>query len=93
MVFNSITFLLFFVSFFLLYWFVGNKNVKVQNSILLLGSYLFYGWADWRFLFLIIAISALNFYLGIFIEKRQTQKKTVFSLCWIDSRNRRSSFF
>jgi D-alanyl-lipoteichoic acid acyltransferase DltB (MBOAT superfamily) len=75
MVFNSITFLLFFVSFFLLYWFVGNKNVKVQNSILLLGSYLFYGWADWRFLFLIIAISALNFYLGIFIEKTLNPKK------------------
>lgn len=78
MVFNSITFLLFFVSFFLLYWFVGNKNVKVQNSILLLGSYLFYGWADWRFLFLIIAISALNFYLGIFIEKTSNPKKRQF---------------
>lgn len=75
MVFNSITFLLFFVSFFLLYWFVGNKNVKLQNSILLLGSYLFYGWADWRFLFLIIAISVLNFYLGIFIEKTSNPKR------------------
>lgn len=78
MVFNSLTFLLFFVSFFLLYWFLGNKNVKVQNSILLLGSYLFYGWADWRFLFLIIAISALNFYLGIFIEKTSNPKRRKF---------------
>ncbi len=75
MVFNSITFLLFFISFFLLYWFLGNKNVKFQNIILLLGSYIFYGWADWKFLFLIIGISALNYYLGIFIEKTSNQKR------------------
>lgn len=80
MVFNSITFLLFFVSFFLLYWFVPNKNVKFQNCILLLGSYIFYGWADWRFLFLIIGISILNYNLGIFIEKTSNQKRRQFLL-------------
>jgi alginate O-acetyltransferase complex protein AlgI len=69
MVFNSVSFFGFFTLFFLLYWFVTNKNLKFQNLLLLVGSYLFYGWADWRFLFLIIGVSILNYHLGIQIEK------------------------
>jgi alginate O-acetyltransferase complex protein AlgI len=75
MVFTSPTFFIFFVSFFIFYWFVFGKNVKYQNIILLLGSYIFYGWADWRFLFLIVAISVLNFYLAIYIEKSKKYKR------------------
>ncbi|PWA03848.1 MBOAT family O-acyltransferase, partial [Flavobacterium psychrotolerans] len=74
MVFNSITFFIFFTSFYLLYWFVVNKNLRLQNLLLLLGSYVFYGWADWRFLSLIIGISAFNFYLGLSIEKASNPK-------------------
>jgi alginate O-acetyltransferase complex protein AlgI len=69
MIFNSITFLVFFGIFFILYWFVAKKNVTFQNLLLLTGSYLFYAWADWRFLAFLVGISLLIFYLGIFIEK------------------------
>jgi alginate O-acetyltransferase complex protein AlgI len=75
MLFNSITFLIFFTPFFVLYWFVFNKNVKQQNAILLLGSYVFYVWADWRFSFFLIGVSALNYFLGIYIEKETKYKR------------------
>lgn len=75
MVFNSIAFFVFFTSFYLVYWFVANRNLRLQNLLLLLGSYVFYGWADWRFLILIIGISALNFYLGLSIEKTSQPKR------------------
>lgn len=48
-----------------------NKSVKQQNLILLLESYAFYAWADWRFLSFLIGVSALNFILGIYIEKER----------------------
>ena len=82
MVFNSITFFIFFSVFFLLYWFVFKNNLKLQNLFLLLGSYLFYAWWDWRFLSIIIGSSLINFLLGIYIEKTSntTQKKILLFL-------------
>ncbi len=75
MIFNSLFFLVFFIAFFLLYWFVFDKSVKHQNIILLLGNYTFYAWADWRFLFLLIGVSALNYVLGVYIEKETKHKQ------------------
>src|SRR5688572_6983215 len=75
MIFNSIPFLLFFSAFFFLYWFVFNKTIKLQNIFLLLGSYLFYGWADWRFLALLVVITIFNFFLGIYIEKSDKHRR------------------
>jgi len=69
MIFNSIAFLIFFIIFFILYWLVFNKNLKLQNLLILTGSYVFYAWADWRFLPFLIGVSVLNFFLGIYIEK------------------------
>ena len=79
MIFNSVSFLIFFTAFFLFYWFVVNKNLKRQNLLLLIGSYVFYAWADWRFVSFLIGVSALNFYLGIHIEKAKnpTYKKVL----------------
>jgi len=74
MIFNSITFAAFFGIFFILYWFVAKKNLSFQNLLVLAGSYLFYAWADWRFLAFLIGVSALNFYLGIHIEKTNNPK-------------------
>lgn len=65
MLFNSFTFLLFLPIVFLFYWFVFQKNLKFQNAFLLLASYVFYGWWDWRFLGLIIASSAVDYYCGL----------------------------
>ncbi len=68
MVFNSITFLVFFVLFFFTYWWVSRKgSVKTRNAWLIIGSYIFYGWWDWRFLSLIIISSLADFGLGISI--------------------------
>ena len=48
MLFNSIEFLLFLPTIFILYWFVFNRNFKVQNSLILVSSYVFYSWWDYR---------------------------------------------
>lgn len=50
---------------FLAYWFVFQKNLKLQNAFILLASYVFYGWWDWRFLGLIIASSAVDYWCGM----------------------------
>lgn len=79
MLFNSIPFVLFFIVFFSLYWFITNKNFKAQNLLILIGSYFFYAWSDWRLLSFLIAVSALNYFLGIQIERTKNQKqKSIF---------------
>jgi alginate O-acetyltransferase complex protein AlgI len=65
LLFNSFTFLIFLPVVFLLYWFVVQKNLKLQNTFLLFASYLFYGWWDWRFLGLIILSSAVDYWCGL----------------------------
>lgn len=77
MTFISQTFFAFFIIFFLLYWFVFNKSVKHQNIILLIGSYVFYAWVSWRFLFFLLAVSLLNYILGIYIEKGTKYKRFI----------------
>lgn len=74
MLFNSIPFGVFFTAFFVFYWLVFKKSLKLQNLLILAGSYVFYGWWDWRFLFLLIGSSLLNYYLGIFISKTANTK-------------------
>ena len=51
--FNSPEFLLFLPIVFGLYWFVVQRNLRAQNMLLVIASYVFYGWWDWRFLGLI----------------------------------------
>jgi len=53
MLFNSIDFAIFLPIVFLFYWFVFGKNLKLQNLLIAISSYIFYGWWDWRFLSLI----------------------------------------
>ncbi|MBT3207408.1 MAG: MBOAT family protein [Bacteroidetes bacterium] len=73
MLFNSIEFAIFLPIVFVLYWFVTNKNLKLQNILLLVASYVFYGWWDWRFLSLVFVSSLVDYIIGINIEK--TEKK------------------
>lgn len=65
MLFNSIEFTVFLPIVFLLFWFVANKNLKLQNILLVTASYTFYGWWDWRFLSLIMFSSFVDFFVGI----------------------------
>ena len=65
MLFNSISFFIFLPIVFILYWFVTNKSLKWQNLLLLISSYFFYACWDWRFLFLLIFSTLLDYYTGI----------------------------
>lgn len=69
MLFNSIEFLLFLPIVFGLYWFVFQRKVIWQNALLLVASYFFYGWWDWRFLSLILFSTLVDFSVGIGLEK------------------------
>ena len=61
MLFNSLDFAIFFPVFFVLYWIVA-KRLTLRNVLILGASYLFYGWWDWRFLFLIGLIGGVGVY-------------------------------
>lgn len=75
MLFNSFEFVIFLPIVFLLYWFVFNKSIKLQNIFLLIVGYVFYGWWDWRFLFLIAFSTLFDFTIGIQIDKTNDAKK------------------
>lgn len=75
MLFNSIEFAIFLPIVFILYWFVTNRNLKLQNILLVLASYVFYGWWDWRFLSLIIFSSSIDYFVGIGLGKTNEQRK------------------
>ena len=75
MLFNSIEFAVFLPIVFLLYWFVFNKNLKLQNAFVVVASYVFYGWWDWRFLFLIAFTSICSYAAGILIGRFRNQPK------------------
>ncbi len=65
MLFNSISFLLFLPIVFALYWMVNKRSLSVQNVLLLVASYFFYACWDWRFLFLLIFSTALDYFTGL----------------------------
>ena len=75
MLFNSLTFSIFFLIVFFLYWFALKERLKLQNLFLLLASYVFYGWWDWRFLSLIILSSFLDYFLGLNIHQSEDSVK------------------
>ena len=75
MYFNSLTFAVFLPIVFCLYWFVFGRNLKWQNLFVLVASYVFYGWWDWRFLLLIALTSFCSFWSGILIGKYRDEKR------------------
>ncbi len=75
MLFNSFEYAIFLPIVFLLYWFVFNKQVKWQNLFLLIVSYIFYGWWDWRFLLLIAFSTTLDFWVGVQLGNIEDAKK------------------
>lgn len=77
MLFNSLEFAAFLPIVFLIYWFIINKNLKFQNIFLVLVSYIFYGWWDWRFMILIAATSAASYASGVLIGKFRERSQKV----------------
>jgi alginate O-acetyltransferase complex protein AlgI len=74
MLFNSFEFLGFFCLVFVLYWFAFKDRVRIQNLLLLAASYVFYSFWDYRFLFLLIFSTLLDYYSGIKIDDLRTNK-------------------
>ncbi len=74
MLFNSIEFLIFLPIVFLLYWFIF-KRLKWQNLFVVIASYIFYGWWDWRFLILIALTTLFSYISGQLIAHFEGQRK------------------
>ncbi len=83
MLFNSIDFAIFLPVVFLLYWFIKYKNLKVQNLLIVLASYTFYGWWDWRFLFLIIFSTVVDYSIGLGLTNSHSKGRRKI-LLWIN---------
>ncbi|KAB7530480.1 MBOAT family protein [Flagellimonas olearia] len=85
MLFNSLEFFIFLPLVFVLYWFVTNSNLRLQNALIVVASYVFYGWWDWRFLSLIVFSTLVDYVIGIILrgEEREGRRKFLLwtSLC------------
>ncbi|WP_405569755.1 MBOAT family O-acyltransferase [Winogradskyella sp. Asnod2-B02-A] len=82
MLFNSLDFAIFLPIIFILYWFVFNKKIKYQNALIVAASYVFYGWWDWRFLFLILFSTLVDYAVGIALSKNEDATKRKL-LLWL----------
>jgi alginate O-acetyltransferase complex protein AlgI len=82
MLFNSINFAIFLPIVFILYWLLAEKKLYFQNILLLVSSYFFYACWDWRFLFLLIFSTLLDYFTGLKMSENENQKtkKTWFWL-------------
>lgn len=80
MFFNSFSFAIFLPIIFILYWFVFSKNKTTQNSLLIVASYFFYACWDWRFLFLLIFSTLLDYFSGI---KIANSTREIHSKIWL----------
>lgn len=78
MLFNSFQFLIFLTIVFVLYWWVDKKGLQLQNFLLLVASYFFYACWDWRFLFLLLFSTALDYFTGIKMEEAKSQANKKF---------------
>ena len=82
MLFNSLDFGIFLPIVFFLYWFVFNKSLKIQNTLIVVASYVFYGWWDWRFLSLIAFSTTVDYLVGQKLKNEDQQNKRRL-LLWI----------
>jgi len=80
MLFTTITYAGFLLIIFILYWFAAAKSFRIQNLILLAGSYYFYAAWDWRFLFLLCFSTFLDYLSGIQIENSASPRAKKFWL-------------
>ena len=78
MLFNSLGFALFLPIVFFLYWFATKRKLKYQNILLLIASYFFYASWDYRFLFLLIFSTFLDYSTGIKMDEAKNQKMKRF---------------
>jgi len=75
MLFNSIDFAIFLPVVFLLYWLLAQRNLRMQNLLIVVASYVFYGWWDYRFLSLILISTAVDYAVGIALSRNTGAKR------------------
>lgn len=75
MFFNSIEYLLFLPLVFIIYWGILRRTIKGQNVFLLIASYVFYGWWDYRFLALIALSTGVDYFISIAISKQSKKSR------------------
>ncbi len=68
MLFTQQVFFIFLVIVFSLYWLIPKEKIRYRNILLLISSYVFYGWWDWRFLSLIFISSLCDYFLALKIS-------------------------
>ncbi len=73
MLFNTIDFAIFLPIVFLLYWLL-QKKLNLQNLLIVVSSYIFYGWWDWKFLSLIFFSTCVDYLVGLKIEASENEK-------------------
>lgn len=78
MLFNSFEFLIFLPIVYILYWFVFNKSLTIQNSLVLVCSYFFYGWWSWSFMGLLILSTAIDYFYGFGVASTNKKKSKFF---------------
>lgn len=74
MLFNSLDFVIFLPIVFVLYW-AMNKNFRAQNFLLIVASYFFYACWDYRFLFLLMFSTGLDYFSGIMMERSRSKRE------------------
>jgi len=84
MLFNSIEFFVFLLIVLSIYWGVTSKRIKFQNVLVLVASYVFYGWWDYRFLSLIALSTVVDYFIGrsIYVSSNKSIKKR---LLWVSA--------
>ena len=75
MIFNSLDFAIFLPIVFAIYWVINKGPLRFQNFFIVLASYFFYGWWDYRFLALIAFSTFVDFAVGINLNRTANQKK------------------
>ena len=92
MTFTSLTFLIFFVMVFALYWSLRTRTA--QNFLLVTASYVFYGWWDWRYCLLMIAASFLDFFVGLGLNRAEVPwKRRLLLICGLSGNLGMLGFF
>jgi D-alanyl-lipoteichoic acid acyltransferase DltB (MBOAT superfamily) len=75
MLFNSLEFAVFLPVVFFLYWFCTAKNLRLQNTLIVAASYVFYGWWDWRFLSIIFLSTLEDYFVALKIRNTSDERR------------------
>ena len=77
---NSLAFLLFFLPVFVLYFSVCRKHANWQNVLLLIASYFFYAYANWKAVPILLVSTIVIYYLGVGIQRAREDNPRKASL-------------